>query len=111
MTRKEAAKLLIQSRVTEQYEDLCYYIEGYNEANSMAIAALREQDAPAADVVERKRGEWVDTGFENSTGKIYLCSACNKANNPNKKDVEMGRVKEMPDFCPNCGADMRGDSA
>lgn len=64
---------------------------------------------PAADVVERKRGEWIDTGFENSTGKIYRCSACNKTNNPNKKDVEMGRVKEKPDFCPNCGADMRGD--
>ena len=62
----------------------------------------------AADVVERKRGEWVDTGFENSTGKIYVCSACNKTNNPNKKDVELGRTKEKPDFCPNCGADMRG---
>ena len=57
-----------------------------------------------ADLVPH--GRWIDTGFENSTGNIYICSACNKTNNPNKKDVEDGRAKEKPDFCPNCGAKM-----
>lgn len=63
-------------------------------------------DAPTADVVEVRHGEWVEIA-ENSTGKLIYCTNCNKPINPNRKDVELHRTKEKPDFCPNCGADMR----
>lgn len=52
------------------------------------------------------RGQWILIA-ENSTGLIYQCSACGKCNNPNEDDVSLGRAKEKPDFCPNCGADMK----
>ena len=109
----------LQDILKVMYRDLLdvYHNSDHNIEKSIYLGKLETirdclckiNEAEAADVMERKRGEWVDTGFENSTGKIYLCSACNKANNPNKKDVKMGRVKETPDFCPNCGADMRGE--
>ena len=45
----------------------------------------------AIPTIEPKRGEWID--FKNG----WKCSACGKWNN------------EMSNFCPNCGADMRGE--
>lgn len=54
-----------------------------------------------------KHGEWILVA-ENSTGLIYVCSSCDKPNNPNEDDVAHGRAKEKPDFCPNCGSRMDG---
>ena len=62
--------------------------------------------APVADVAPVRHGHWIDTGFVNSTGKIFLCSECNHNHNPNKKDVAAGRVEERPKHCPGCGAKM-----
>lgn len=45
---------------------------------------------PTADVVEVRRGEWVERD-----GKTW-CSLCDKSNKQYK-----------PPFCPHCGADMR----
>lgn len=45
---------------------------------------------PTADVVERKRGEWII-----QDGAV-CCSECGEPN------MEWN-------FCPNCGADMRGE--
>lgn len=61
-------------------------------------------DAPAADVVERKRGEWIEEPCNHKPCRlkspekwvINKCSACGYSN---------GRKKS--NFCPNCGADMR----
>lgn len=49
------------------------------------------EDAPAADVVERKKGTW----------KNGLCSECG---------YDWGKVAPLasvPDFCPGCGAIMK----
>ena len=48
------------------------------------------ESIPSADVVERKRGEWIDMG------SYEVCKNCHE-------------VKRFPhwNFCPNCGADMR----
>lgn len=58
--------------------------------------------------VEQKRGHWILVA-ENSTGDIYVCSVCNFPHNPNKRDVELVRVEEEPDYCCKCGAKMDGD--
>ena len=50
---------------------------------------------PAADVVERKRGEW-----EKSAEGYRICNRC-------KSDVAI--FSGHKNFCPNCGADMRGE--
>ena len=62
---------------------------------------------PTIDPV--KHGWWIDLEVENSTGKIFGCSVCNRTHNPNRKDVKIGRAKEKPDYCPNCGARMDGE--
>ena len=51
----------------------------YDQALKMAIDALKQ--------LERKRGQWID----------LKCSICGQ--------VDMSK----PNFCPNCGADMRGE--
>ena len=52
----------------------------------------------AADVVERKRGEW-EVYLD---GKYLMCSAC-------KESFWDEDGNGGSNFCPNCGADMRGE--
>ena len=57
---------------------------------------------PTADVVERKRGKWewnIDDGF-------YYCSECDAVS---PREDQNGDYCDCPNFCPCCGADMRGD--
>lgn len=68
-------------------------------ANSFNNFAAWVKGLPAADVVERKKGEWM---FSNSmTG--YRCSLC-KAQAP---FWCMASTQNLSNYCPNCGADMR----
>ena len=56
---------------------------------------------PAADVVERKKGKWKRAYLDHEAmGKrpsIFYCSACNQC------------IAYPVNYCPNCGADMRGE--
>ena len=66
--------------------------------------------APAADVVERKRGEWL-SAYEYAlklgvTDKEKLEEAKKDKWWKFCKDCEQ-QVKGFHNFCPNCGADMR----
>ena len=55
------------------------------------------ENAPSIDI-EPKRGEWI----VHSNGKMCDCSVCNES-----YDRTFEYVDEW-NFCPNCGADMRG---
>ena len=62
-------------------------------------------NVPAADVVEVVHGEWIithdfDDNYEamRPLGRVVRCSVCG---------YPTGHVKT--NFCPECGADMRGD--
>ena len=56
---------------------------------------------PTVDAVERKRGRWV---HKNLGG--WHCSECdNQAPFPC-----MASCQYLTDFCPNCGAEMRGEA-
>ena len=77
----------------------------YIERDAALMAAMRAgclantvqilKDIPDADVVERKRGEWVRRGNE------MKCCKCQFIYYSNHDDFN---------FCPNCGADMRRDN-
>lgn len=60
---------------------------------------------------ERKKGKWIDAEWENiNTGekrKGRRCSVC--GHGYFRYDVSVNTVSDIPNFCPNCGADMRGE--
>lgn len=66
---------------------------------------------PAADVVERNPGKWMTT---NAFPHHVYCSSCHMTYIPNDKwqvwRDQYGDGGLPRDFCPNCGADMRGES-
>ena len=75
---------------------------GYDKG--LRIAAALVMNAPTADVVERVRGEWRE--IEDRDGdRHWQCSACG---------IDWYFIEGTPsengtNFCPNCGADMRGE--
>ena len=52
-----------------------------------------------APTVEREKGEWIDVD-----GLWFRCSRCDA----HRKMLMLGGLKE--NYCPNCGADMRGEN-
>ena len=58
-----------------------------------------------ADVVEVKHGKWIPVTYTYFGLKRYECSECKNDEYWQKRYLEH---KEK--FCPNCGADMRGDT-
>lgn len=58
-------------------------------------------DAPAADVVEVKHGEWIES-FSNCV-RHYDCPFCDYGY------AILGRAPTLPNYCQNCGAKMDGE--
>lgn len=53
-------------------------------------------------VEERKTGKWIHDGYNFSHGNDWIhCSECGKRG--------INVPADLTNFCPNCGADMRGD--
>lgn len=78
---------------------------GYDEmVFALNWAAQTVKDIPAADVKPVVRGEWKPSALITSgTGSVWrthgvVCSVCN------------GFYLEETNYCPNCGADMRGEN-
>ena len=85
MTKSEAIEHLKNIAIYSVQDG---YTDEARQALDMAIKALEEP--------ERKKGKW-EVFYPNHTYK-YHCSECG-ANH-----------KYMFDFCPSCGADMRGEN-
>lgn len=74
---------------------------GENEYVYDTNAVLYSIDsAPTIDAAPVRRGEWEKLvwgdAYDNRERRCYRCSRCNKENAVRRN------------FCPNCGADMRG---
>lgn len=82
--------------------------EQFKDKEGDVFTAFHFYDAidemPAVNAVERKRGMWInDKGF-------YRCSACNELwCHWWASCVPIERMNKIMHFCPNCGADMRGE--
>lgn len=57
---------------------------------------------PTADVVERKRGKWIKSN--ESALRPYMCSECGAL-----FDVDTVLGKLSWQYCPACGAEMKGE--
>ena len=68
---------------------------------------LKHMVADAPRIEERKTGKWIDDGTELGC----QCPECGKTlDDYLNGNLESITLREMPNYCPNCGADMRGDS-
>lgn len=60
----------------------------------------------------RKKGRWIDAEWlsinTGETRKVRRCSVCGCGYF--NYDVSVNTVSDIPNFCPNCGADMRKES-
>lgn len=66
-------------------------------------------DQPTADVRKNVRGEWQVT--ENIENDCYIvrCSNCHASVRVGGRILYDAKI-QLNNFCPNCGADMRGDA-
>ena len=76
----------------------------FDESNGVIRLHIADVDMlPTADVKEVKRGHWIVSKTEHGWNCCeypaeYTCSECGRVN-PHEET-----------FCPECGADMRGDT-
>lgn len=61
------------------------------------------KDASLQVIEERPQGEWIT----NKIAFYWVCSACNAEVRSNMDEVYL--EPHTLNFCPNCGADMRGE--
>ena len=67
----------------------------------MVRGIIAEQ--PTADVRENRKGKWIYCDDESIS---YRCSECGKHQYGSFSEIFSGEFR----FCPNCGAEMRGDT-
>lgn len=67
---------------------------------------LRVKDAPTASVVEVKHGRWI--ALTECANEGVYCSVCHKKVYRADYAWCAKRNKVRSNYCPNCGADMRG---
>lgn len=65
------------------------------------VSEKEVQDAPTVDAVERKKGNWV--GIDDEPCETFECDRCGFV-------LEDWIQGAFYNFCPNCGADMRGEA-
>ena len=87
MTREQAIQIL---STRDAHGVLCGYTSGVTEALDMATEALRD----------KPNGKWIlEYDGDNECDNLYKCSMCG---------FECGCEEyDKPNFCPNCGTDMR----
>jgi DNA-directed RNA polymerase subunit RPC12/RpoP len=56
-------------------------------------------DAPAADVVPKREGEWASDRAD------YVCTCCGTRYKDDILFIQAGEIK-LPNYCPDCGAKM-----
>lgn len=78
----------------------CSDCEPYSCDKNCALMQILKM-TPAADVVERKHGKWLDVTTLDNEFICWVCSECRHGTD---------FVYEPYNYCPNCGADMRGGS-
>lgn len=79
------------------------WVDARRTSDNGERATTRHQDCPLIEVPKQKHGKWE---WDHHNGYSY-CSCCNSVS---PHEDQYGEYCDEPNYCPNCGADMRGDS-
>lgn len=84
--------------------------EETRRGNPTEVVEIRIVEA-TADVVEVRRGEWIETTEPMGWHDVDCieCTACHESWIEDD-DFDIDDYKMFWNFCPNCGADMRGNN-
>ena len=87
--------------------DVCYIVEHYGaDIHEEGAEHDCKQFKDRSRYVVREKGEWIGEGDGYADGEIvydvWYCSECNHCIDDGTDDPA-----QLPNFCPNCGADMR----
>ena len=93
--------------VNKQGNHTDHYFVGYNNGLNVArVVAIHAPTIDPEDLRPKGRWEFVDSGMEFHQEyefvMIYRCSVCG--------NVSKRKGNRNPNYCPHCGADMRGDN-
>ena len=84
--------------------EACFELRGIFKLCEDALKAL-----PSAQP-ERKKGRWVEYDSESDKYDEIRCSCCGRCYTVDAYHwTDIGFTKDDLKFCPNCGADMRGE--
>ena len=87
-------------------EKLASYNQGWNNAIEMYCRQIAELPT----VEERKEGKWIFMDSDDMRYDSYRCSNCwNEITVDPKRVCDIGFVIEDFNYCPNCGARMKGE--
>lgn len=100
INRQDAIDALTEANLQKHMDS----VQDGGRVNRSAIRIIME--LPTADVVERKKGEWIKYSDRYS----WYCSNCGEENcYAYSLDCDTNGFKFQDRYCPNCGADMRGE--
>lgn len=103
MTREEKMRIVINN-----------YFKTECSVNTSIREAFEKGFRIGASKVQKKYGKWIERESgtedkENGFATVIVCSCCDfPATTFYSEDCE-SRTQIRTDFCPNCGADMRGE--
>ena len=102
MSTEQAIQMLKPMQMMMRDQHGCPISDAYF-ALGKAIEALEQK----ADAVERKKGKWDFIGFQ-----MFRCTACKHVFSQDSLEGWRTYTYEptFPKFCPNCGAEMRGEA-
>lgn len=67
-------------------------------------------EQPVIDAVPVRHGTWIEGKAKNiKTGEVRLVRKCSECESGYFIYDFLNSVDEIPSYCPNCGADMRGE--
>jgi len=95
----EAEPTVIRSRTLLPTKDFKEWAKRVRETNPNAVVIPCDAEVVSAEAVH---GEWIDI---DNYYRLATCSHCRKVTMFEK----WGEYTKPYNFCPNCGADMRGD--
>jgi len=100
ISRMETAEHL--RRVLDATVPVSDYDEGYVDGVEFGISTVSTMPIIQP---ERKKGEWLPDN-NNAYEMRFVCSCCKESEVV--PTIGFTKYKPLWDFCPNCGADMRG---